>query len=115
MGAFVISKRFDDRYKYEFTSRKGKTIFSSIPYELKFECIEDIERIKQNLANCVFEKSKSPGGKFFFKMTLNERFLAISRKYTTELRLQKGIDEIVKYGTNSEILDFTSSENIFAD
>jgi hypothetical protein len=48
-------------------------------------------------------------------MTLNERFLAISRKYTTELRLQKGIDEIVKYGANSEILDFTSSENIFAD
>ena len=74
MGAFVISKRFDDRYKYEFTSRKGKTIFSSIPYELKFECIEDIEHIKQNLANCVFEKSKSPGGKFFqndFKRTFS--------------------------------------------
>ena len=115
MGAFVISKRFDDRYKYEFTSRKGKTIFSSIPYELKFECIEDIEHIKQNLANCVFEKSKSPGGKFFFKMTLNERYLVISRKYTTELGLQKGINEIVKYGANAEILDFTSSENIFAD
>jgi uncharacterized protein len=115
MGAFVISKRLDDQYKYEFTSRKGKTIYTSIAYELKFECTEDIEFIKQNLEHCEFEKSKSQGGKFFFKMSLHGRFLAISRKYTTALRLEKGINEIVKYGAKSEILDFADSQNIFVD
>ena len=38
MSAFVISKRFNDEYKFEFTSRKGKTIFTSNSFELKFEC-----------------------------------------------------------------------------
>ena len=42
MGAFVISKRFDEYYKFVFTSRKGKAIFTSFRYELKFECEEDL-------------------------------------------------------------------------
>jgi uncharacterized protein len=113
MGAFVISKRLDDQYKYEFTSRKGKTIFTSIPFELKFECEEHINFIKMNFENCTFEKSKSQGGKFFFKIILNTKFIAISRKYSTELRLQKGIDEILKYGAKSELLDFSLSEVLF--
>ncbi len=113
MGAFAISKRFDGQYKYEFKSRKGKTIFTSIRYELKFELIEEIENIKKNLENCSFSKIKSQGGKYFFNMTLNEKFIAISRKYSTELRLQKGIDEIIKYGAVAEILDFSNQEFIF--
>jgi len=37
MGAFVISKRFNDEYKFVFTSRRGKVIFTSKSYELRFE------------------------------------------------------------------------------
>jgi hypothetical protein len=40
---------------------------------------------------------------------------ATSRKYTTELRLEKGIAEIVKYASISEVLDFTSNDVIFTD
>ncbi len=46
MGAFVISKRFNDEYKFVFASRKGKTVFTSLSYELKFECEESIEKLK---------------------------------------------------------------------
>lgn len=113
MGAFVISKRLDDQYKYEFTSRKGKTIFTSIPFELKFECEEHIHYVKTNFENCIFEKTKSQGGKYFFKIVLDSKFIALSRKYSTELRLQKGIDEILKYGSKSELLDFSFTEVIF--
>mgnify|MGYP000719309713 CR=1 FL=1 len=70
MGAFVISKRFDDYYKFVFTSRKGKAIFTSFRYELKFECEEGIEYFKNAIDSVVFEKEKSSGGKYYFKIIL---------------------------------------------
>ncbi|RUT69317.1 DUF1508 domain-containing protein [Flavobacterium cupreum] len=115
MGAFVISKRFNDEYKFVFTSRKGKVIFTSLSYELKFECEEDIEKFKLSMDLAKFLKFKGSGGKYFFKLMLGELHFATSRKYTTELLLQKGIKEIVTYASSSEILDFSSSESIFED
>ena len=70
MGAFVISKRFDDRYKFVFTSRKGKTIFTSPSFELKMECEEIIEEIKSNLEKYSYVKARAANGKYFFKMML---------------------------------------------
>ncbi|MFB3389869.1 DUF1508 domain-containing protein [Flavobacterium sp. LAR06] len=115
MGAFVISRRFNDEYKFVFTSRKGKVIFTSLSYELKFECEEDIEKFKVNIEQAKFLKFKGSGGKYFFKLMLGELHFATSRKYTTELLLQKGIKEIVNYASKSEILDFSSNDLIFED
>lgn len=115
MSAFVISKRFNDEYKFEFTSRKGKTIFTSNSFELKFECENAVELIKQTIDQFTYLKFKSSGGKYFFKIVINEQVIATSRKYTTELLLQKGINEIVQYASKSEILDFSSNDFIFPD
>jgi hypothetical protein len=46
---------------------------------------------------------------------LGDAQFATSRKYSTELLLQKGIKEIVTYASRSEILDFSSNELIFDD
>jgi uncharacterized protein YegP (UPF0339 family) len=115
MGAFVISRRYNDEYKFVFTSRKGKVIFTSLSYELKFECEEDIEKFKVNIEQAKFLKFKGSGGKYFFKLMLGDVHFATSRKYTTELLLQKGIKEIVLYASKAEILDFSSNESIFED
>jgi uncharacterized protein YegP (UPF0339 family) len=115
MGAFVISKRFNDVYKFVFTSRKGKIIFTSLSYELKFECEEDIEKLKSSVESADFLKFKSSNGKYYFKLMLKGGHLATSRKYTTSLRLQKGINEIVRYGSIAEILDFSINDFIFDD
>ncbi|MCI9843205.1 DUF1508 domain-containing protein [Flavobacterium pectinovorum] len=115
MGAFVISRRFNDEYKFVFTSRKGKVIFTSLSYELKFECEEDIEKFKVNIERANFLKFKGSGGKYFFKLMLGETHFATSRKYTTELLLQKGIKEIVLYASRAEILDFSSNDLIFEE
>ena len=115
MGVFVISKRFNDEYKFVFTSRKGKTIFTSLSYELKFECEEDIEKFKLNIESAEFLKFKSTTGKYFFKLFLDGNHFATSRKYTTELRLQKGINEIVQYASKSEMLDFSENNFVFSD
>lgn len=115
MGAFVISKRLSGEYRFEFTSRKGKTIFTSNNFELRFECENEIEYLKISLENCTFMKFKSSSGKFFFKLIIEEREIAVSRKYSTQLMLEKGIDEIYKYASKSETLDFSSDTFVFPD
>lgn len=115
MGAFVISKRFNDKYKFVFTSRKGKEIFTSKSYELRFECEEDIEWFRANIEKADFLKVKASSGKFFFKLMFGGRFFAQSRKYSTELRLQKGIDEIKRDAWKSEILNFVAPELVFPE
>jgi uncharacterized protein YegP (UPF0339 family) len=115
MGAFVISKRFDDYYKFVFTSRKGKAIFTSFRYELKFECEEGIEYFKNAIEEVTFVKVRTAGGKYYFKIMLEEAHFATSRKYNTELMLQKGIKEIQLYSQKSEILDFSFNDFVFKD
>jgi uncharacterized protein YegP (UPF0339 family) len=115
MGTFVISKRFDDRYKYVFTSRKGKTIFTSPSFELKMEAEDSIEKIKANIEKYTYVKSRVANGKYFFKMMLDETLIATSRKYTTPLLLEKGIDEIVRTASKSEVLDFSMNDFVFVD
>ena len=115
MGTFVISKRFDDRYKFVFTSRKGKTIFTSPAMELKMECEDSIEEIKANIEKYTYVKSRAANGKYFFKMMLEETVIATSRKYTTPLLLEKGIDEIIRTAVKSDVLDFTMNEFVFPE
>ncbi|PJE42424.1 MAG: DUF1508 domain-containing protein [Flavobacterium sp.] len=115
MGTFVISKRLSDEYKFEFVSRKGKPIFTGSNFELRFECEEAIESFKASIETYSFLKFKTAKGKSFFKVIKGDKVFAVSRKYSTELMMQKGIDEIVKYGAQSEILDFSSGDSIFSE
>ena len=114
MGTFVITKRNSGSYKYEFTSRKGKTILISNDFELRFECEEDIINFKKEIQNVFFMKFKSKNGKLYFKIILNEKEIAISKKYTTSYLMQKGIDEICRTIIKSEILDFSNKDVLFS-
>lgn len=108
MGTFVISKRQNGYYKYEFTSRKGKVIFTSNDFELRFECEEDIELLQKSIDVISFMKFKSKNGKLYFKIILNKKEIAVSRKYTTLLLLEKGIEDVLRNASKSEILDFSN-------
>ena len=115
MGAFVISKKLNGDFKFIFASRKGKTIFTSIGTKHKSDCELMIAEIKQNTTAFAFTKVRNTGGKFFFRLSKDGLVLANSRKFTTELLLQKGIDEIVKYVAESETLDFSEPSLAFPD
>ena len=115
MGAFVISKRFNGDFKFVFTSRKGKTIFTSLGYDSKLLCESMIDLVKTNLESSTYVKFRASNGKYFFRLVVEEQVLATSRKYTTELRLQKGINEIVLYAAKAETLDFSENDFVFAD
>ncbi|MNK01074.1 hypothetical protein D3C87_188670 [compost metagenome] len=115
MGVFVISKRYNGDYKFVFTSRKGKTIFTSIGCKQKSDCELMIAGVKDNIALFSFTKNKTAAGKYFFRLSKGGLVLATSRKYSTELSLKKGINEIMKYVPISEILDFSENEFVFPD
>ena len=45
----------------------------------------------------------------------DEKEIAKSRKYTTQLLLQKGINEVQKYVSSAEVLDFSLNNDIFGE
>ena len=113
MATFVITKRFDGAYKFVFTSRNGKAIFTSSRFMLMEDCENGIQVVKKAIANNAFLNFKGSNGKYFFKIQQDQAILAISRKFSTELLLQKGKDEIQKYASDAEILDFSKENFIF--
>jgi hypothetical protein len=115
MGAFVISKRYNGDYKFTFASRKGKTIFTSIGCRQKSDCELMIAAIKHTTEVFTFTKVRNAAGKYFFRLSKEGLVLATSRKYSTELLLKKGIDEIFKYVPTAETLDFSENEFTFGD
>jgi uncharacterized protein YegP (UPF0339 family) len=115
MGMFVISKRFNGDYKFVFTSRKGKTIFTSISCKDKSACELMIAGIRDNLAVFAFTKNSTASGKYFFRLSKDGLVLATSRKYSTEYSIKKGMEEITKYVHLAETLDFSENDMVFPD
>ena len=114
MGAFVITKKDEDYYKFAYTSRKGKIVFTSAAYELKMDIEDDIELIKNNAESAFCMKFKTSSGKFFYRLIINDKVYATSRKFNTALRLEKGVAEVRLYVPKAETLDFTGAD-IFGD
>ena len=117
MSAFVISKRLDGNYKFTFANRKGKTVFTSISCKQKADCKLIIAALQADLSNFSFSRKQTPSGKHFFRIAKGGLVLATSRKFTTPLLLQKGLDQILKYVPDAETLDFSedTAEDIFED
>lgn len=115
MASFVISKRPAGDYKFVFTSRKGKTIFTSKGYVDVEVCESAIDKLREQLTIIEFQRFKTPSGKFFFKVVVNDAILASSRRYTTELRVLKGIDEVKRDLGTAEVLDFSTQNFVFPD
>jgi uncharacterized protein YegP (UPF0339 family) len=113
MANFVISKKLNGDFKFEFTSRKGRVVFSSKGFAEQTQCLEAIQKIQHQELS--FLKCKSSGNKQFFKVECNGFVVGISRKYTTDILMQKGIDEIKANYTIAETLDFSVPIAVFED
>ncbi|THF48739.1 hypothetical protein E6C50_13360 [Flavobacterium supellecticarium] len=107
MGAFVITKRENEQYRFNYTSRKGKIILTGASHNQKVGCVRDIQMLKLYHADTLFLKFKTPGGKYFFRVVIQDHIYATSRKFTTELRIAKGIEEIQRNVEIAEVLDFS--------
>ena len=115
MGMFVISKRFNGEYKFVFTNRKGKTVFTSIGFKQKADCGQMIDTVRDSIASFAFTRNRAASGKYFFRLSKDGLVLATSRKYSTELSIAKGIAEIHKYAPKAETLDLSETDFVFPD
>lgn len=107
MGTLVISKKENNTYKYTYNNRKGNTVITSNSHQTKAHCISEINILKRNFSSIEFVRYKTPSGKLYFKLSINGHVLGASRKFTTPLLLEKGMNDVKKYFMESEILDFT--------
>lgn len=121
MGTLVISKKENEKYKYTYNNWKGNTIVTSNSHITKAHCISEINILKRNFSSIEFVRYKTPSGKLYFKLNINGHVIATSRKFTTPLLMEKGMNDILKNFLQSEILDFTEDifealpENIFKE
>jgi uncharacterized protein YegP (UPF0339 family) len=112
MGTLVISIKENNTYKYTYNNRKGSVIFTSNSYATKAHCISEINVLKRNFNALSYVHYKTPSGKLFFKLNLNNHILGSSRKFTTPLLMEKALNDLKSNFVNSEILDFT--EDVFS-
>lgn len=112
MGTLVISKKENNQYKYTYNNRKGNVIFTSNSYLSKAHCLSEINIIKRNFSIISFVYYKTPSGKLFFKVNVNDHILGVSRKFTTPLLMEKGVNDLKNNFLASEVLDFT--EDVFS-
>lgn len=113
MGTLVISKKENNQYKYTYNNRKGNVIFTSNSYLSKAQCLSEINVIKRNFSIVKFIHYRTPAGKLFFKVNVNDHILGVSRKFTTPLLMEKGVNDLTNNFTKSEVLDFT--EDVFSN
>ncbi|MEK6451556.1 MULTISPECIES: hypothetical protein [Myroides] len=113
MSAFVISLKENGKFKYTFEHRRGKTLMTSMEYPSKEAIRSTINFLKNNTELISFLKFRTPSGKLFFKLAIEDNIYATSRKFTTELRFEKAMEEINTNFDLAEILDFTI--DIFGD
>ncbi len=112
MGTLVISIKENNQYKYTYNNRKGNVLFTSNSYLSKAHCLSEINVIKRNFSIIKFINYKTPSGKLFFKININDHILGVSRKFTTPLLMEKGMNDLLKNFVSSEVLDFT--EDVFS-
>ncbi|GLB53910.1 hypothetical protein NBRC110019_29510 [Neptunitalea chrysea] len=113
MSVFLINKRYNGSYKFVFTNRKGHTVFTSISCREKEHCEKLVNRFKASVDMFDFIKIKTPAGKLYFQIAIDEQVLATSRKFSTELSMEKGISNILKYIPEAEMLEMPGEEDIF--
>ena len=115
MAMFVISKRLNGHFKFDFTSRRGTPIFSSMACKHKSDCELIIQAIQEHFDGFTLTRKSTPSGKHFFRLSRNGLVLATSRYFSTPLRLEKGLEEIQKYMEEAEVLDFSENEVVFEE
>ncbi len=112
MGSFVISKRDDGAFKFAYAARRGKTILTGIACRDKADCEKIVVALMEDVHQFAVTRIKQSSGKHFFRVSKEGLVLANSRKFTTELLMQKGLNDFLTSVSSAEILDFSANRMV---
>ena len=115
MGAFVISTKINGEFKFAYAARRGKTIITGIGCREKADCEKIIAAFQENISQFTITRIRQSSGKHFFRISKDGLVLANSRKFTTELLMQKGLNDFLNSVAQAETLDFSHQADVFGD
>lgn len=87
MGKFVITRRSNGMFQFDFRNKKGQRILCSGEYTRKAMCINGIESVKRNSQDySKFKKKRFLDSKCYFKLkAFNGKIIAISQIFKKKL------------------------------
>lgn len=107
MEKFVIKKKTNGEFQFDFIDKKNKVILSSGGYTRKLMCIKGIESVKRNSQDNVkfFRKTTLTNETYFNLKAFNGKIIGVSKMFKDRFSRDKGIDRLKKKAPNAIIED----------
>lgn len=107
MEKFVINKKANGEFQFDFRDKRGKIILSSGGYTRKLMCLKGIESVKRNSQDDVkFFRKTSLNDEMYFKLkAFNGKIIGISKMFKDRFSRDKGIDSLRKKAPGAVIED----------
>jgi uncharacterized protein YegP (UPF0339 family) len=107
MEKFVINKKTNGEFQFDFIDKKGKIILSSGGYTRKLMCIKGIESVKRNSQdNRKFFRKTSLNNETYFNLkALNGKIIGVSKMFKDRFSRDKGIESFKKTAAVASVED----------
>jgi uncharacterized protein YegP (UPF0339 family) len=107
MGKFVINKKANGEFQFDFIDKKNKVILSSGGYTRKLMCIKGIESVRRNSQDNVkfFRKTSLTNETYFNLKAFNGKIIGVSKMFKDRFSRDKGIERLKKKAPNALIED----------
>ncbi|KQX09879.1 YegP family protein [Flavobacterium sp. Root420] len=107
MEKFVINKKVNGEFQFDFIDKKGKIILSSGGYTRKLMCIKGIESVKLNSQDSIkfFRKTSLNNETYFNLKAFNGKIIGVSKMFKDRFSRDKGIEYFIKKAPAASIED----------
>ncbi|MEG0851403.1 YegP family protein [Flavobacterium plurextorum] len=107
MEKFVINKKTNGEFQFDFIDNKGKVILSSGVYTRKLMCFKGIESVRRNSQDNVkfFRKTSRNNETYFNLKAFNGKIIGVSKMFKDRFSRDKGIEALKKKAPNASIED----------
>lgn len=107
MEKFVINKKANGEFQFDFIDKKGKVILSSGGYTRKLMCLKGIESVKRNSLDSIkfFRKTSLNNETYFNLKAFNGKIIGVSKMFKDRFSRDKGIECLKKKAPDASIED----------
>lgn len=107
MEKFVINKKTNGEFQFDFIDKKGKVILSSGGYTRKLMCVKGIESVKRNSQNTInfFRKTSLNNETYFNLKAFNGKVIGVSKMFKDRFSRDKGIESVKRKAPNALVED----------
>ena len=107
MEKFIINKKANGEFQFDFIDKRGKLILSSGGYTRKLMCIKGIESVKRNSQDSTkfFRKTSLNNETYFNLKAFNGKIIGVSKMFKDRFSRDKGIESLKKKAPEASIED----------